>query len=330
MLVPEVTLVQMWLRRPKKLMQLYGEKKLYVTDLQTGSRNLPRRIYVFLDEFGTEIELEVAAIRFRTRRRSDDSVIFMIELEGGERILLKLDTGRGNHFVYCHGSAYEEMLRRYSLPDSQIAPSVDNGSHGDVSHAGCLEGRILLIDTLLLPRMLASIPSLLAKNEIMLSPYYDHELRTHLADHHRCEAIRNEIDSLARSSGGKLIADQYIVAENEYGNMPDLSTDRDYLLLLAQQLQVTASHIVFLTEDEAWMSTVRRLGFSAMLASEALSLAPAADVHAAEPVQADKPPFIADRPADGGLPPRASRLVQDRMKPSRRTLLGLIDDLFAR
>src|SRR5688572_27401117 len=68
----------MFMNTSKRLYQLYGEVKLYVTELQFNQTNQPVKAYVFLTEYNTEVELFIEGVEAVKPLRSREETLMLI------------------------------------------------------------------------------------------------------------------------------------------------------------------------------------------------------------------------------------------------------------
>jgi hypothetical protein len=121
--------------------------------------------------------------------------------------------------------------------------------------------------------------------------------------------VHRELKSIAEHFPHKFVSDQYVDLESSRYHQRNLSDEREYLLTLAQQLQVTASQIVFLTQDEEWALAVQSQGYQSVdlgAASQETSNTP----HASDPAQETfGQQILEQQPAEQqtALPPRSQR-----------------------
>jgi hypothetical protein len=256
----------MWTFSSKRMLHLYGEKRMYVTDLHYDDKRLPNTIFLFLTEYGTEIEIPIEKIQLLKRYRLRESELYRVVLLDGKTVLLKLDHRRGNHFVYCRLETYDQLINTYlDSRENTASLKSPNSTSLHMVQLEPLKHKIILIDSELIPECVMELDSLLKENEIILSPYYGEWLDSHIADPSRLNEIHRDINRLESLYPHKMITDQYVDLESRRNQQLNLSDDKEYLLLLAQQLNVTASQIVILTRDEEWKITIQMQGYHAVI-----------------------------------------------------------------
>ncbi|QMV41368.1 hypothetical protein [Cohnella cholangitidis] len=300
----------MWTFSSKRMLNAYGEKRLYVTDLDYDGKGHPNKIYIFLAEYGTEIEIAIAKIRLL--KRSRESELYKAVQSDGQTFLLRTDLRRGNHFAYCLHDTYKHWIDvhlhgRSNNPSTDSLPVVSQSV--PLLPIMQMKRKILLIDTEMIPKSYLHFKHWLRDNEIVLNPYYREWLDSRVGDPSLQADIHRELNSIAEHFPHKLVSDQYVDLESSRYHQRNLSDEREYLLTLAQQLQVTASQIVFLTQDEEWTLAIQAQGYQSVdlgAASPETSTSPRASDPIQETIgQQSLEQQTADRQTV--LPPRSQR-----------------------
>lgn len=297
----------MWMTSSQALLHRYGEKRMYVTDMQTDHRNQPAKVYVFLSEYGTETELVVEHIRTSRRIRSKDATLYVATILGNLTILLLVDYNRGNHYVYCKNDAYTRLTERLLKPAEgllELAPAAETVA----LQPDDLRGKVMLVDTGILASCSQELEKWIKHNELILSPYYTYDLENYISDPERLEDVQQEILRLTRQYTDRIITHQYAdVSSDKYAGR-DMTNEKDYMLVLAQQIPVPHSQIVFVTAQEDWKMSIASHGFQVCT--------PAADYSGTPERQ---PAATVEESMPGTLPPRSHRhQLTSRSKTKKR------------
>jgi hypothetical protein len=311
----------MWIKSSKRLLTVYGEIRLYVTDIAYDRNQLPYRIYLYVSHLGTEIELTVRSILATRRMRSHKAVLHEISSDTGLVFLLVLDNRRGNHFIYCRSDAYQQLIDR-AIPPSRLRSSdIDNQDPTSIPATAALDihrmkNKIIMLDSAYIPACYTELESWLTHHEVIVSPYYADRLHAIISDKSKLQEMLSSIERLSAVPGSKLITDQFVDVTLAPYDTRDYSDDNAYLQALAQQLPVTVSQIVFVTGDSQWSMNLRLQGYSVFdPAGLSNGLPGSASADHQEAYEAAASP---SRLLDSGLPPRSDKhLGQSRSRSER-------------
>ncbi len=256
----------MWIKSSKRLLTVYGEIRLYVTDIAYDRNQLPYRIYLFVSHLGTEIELTVRTIIATRRMRSHKAVLHEFTSDTGLVFLLMLDNRRGNHFIYCRSDTYQQLIDRAIPPSTIRSSDIDNQDPTSIPARTTLDfhgmkNKIIMLDSTSIPVCYTQLEPWLKRHEVILSPYYADRLHAVMEDQAQLQHILDAIARVSAMPGSKLITNQFVDVTRAPYDTRDYSDDNTYLQALAQQLPVTVSQIVFVTGDSQWSMKWRLQGY---------------------------------------------------------------------
>jgi hypothetical protein len=300
----------MWIKSSKRLLTVYGEIRLYVTDIAYDRNQLPYRIYLFVSHLGTEIELTVRNILATRRMRSHKAVLHEVSFDAGLDFLLVLDNRRGNHFIYCRSDTYQQLIDRALPPSKLRSPDIDNQDPASIPATSALDildrkNKIIMLDSAYIPVCYTELESWLKHHEVIVSPYYADRLHAVVEDKAQLQHVLDAIERLDAMPGSKLITDQFVDVTLAPYDTSDYSDDNTYLQALAHQLPVTVSQIVFVTGDSQWSMKWRLQGFSVIDPaglSDGLTGSADADPQSTYEAAANPSQLL-----DSGLPPRKDK-----------------------
>jgi|GEM_PF-3068886 len=319
----------MFFNSSKRLQKQYGELRIYTTEVQFMPDGSPSKIYLFLTEHNTEIEVHIELVHKWIRKRSQNESMAVVHSAEGFPLLLVLDNNRGNHYVYCTHDVYALLVSAYlsraaagiretaptlETTPGEAVPSAVVSSHSPTHH------KILFIDSYILTRRPELLEMWIQNNEIVISPYYDMEIGPYVSGLMEQNRIISIVENLAARYPGRLSISMY--ADTNSRNLGvDLSNEQDYLLLLATQQNVTLSQITIVTASS---ELARKAAIQGLAVYNPLEGIERSALTAADPVRhtQEQPQLAPAQPPDGSdmLPPRSSRHSKKKGQAQQRSV----------